>query len=58
MSGQGQSKLKLSGNGNECKPLSMGHFANKEDLRRGFAAATVHDLFNMLSVAVFLPLNW
>jgi sodium-dependent phosphate cotransporter len=36
----------------------MGHFANKEDLRRGFAAATVHDLFNMLSVAVFLPLNW
>ena len=24
MSGKGQSKLKLSGNGNECKPLFLG----------------------------------
>ena len=38
--------------------VAMGHFANKDDLRRGFAAATVHDVFNMLSVLIFLPLNW
>ena len=38
--------------------VAMGHFANKDDLRRGFAAATVHDVFNMLSVLIFLPINW
>ena len=38
--------------------VAMGHFANQDDLRRGFAAATVHDIFNMLNVLVFLPLNW
>ena len=38
--------------------VAMGHFANKDDLRRGFSAATVHDIFNLLSVAIFLPLNW
>uniref|UniRef100_A0A7S0X463 Uncharacterized protein n=1 Tax=Mantoniella antarctica TaxID=81844 RepID=A0A7S0X463_9CHLO len=38
--------------------VAMGHFANKDDLRRGFSAATVHDVFNLLSVLVFLPLNW
>ena len=26
--------------------------------RRAFAAATVHDMFNWLSVLVFLPLEW
>ncbi len=38
--------------------VAMGHFANKDDLRRGFAGATVHDVFNLLNVAVFLPINW
>ena len=38
--------------------VAMGHFNSKDDLRRGFAAATVHDIFNLLSVAVFLPINW
>ena len=38
--------------------VAMGHFANKDDLRRGFSAATVHDIFNMLCVVVFLPINW
>ena len=38
--------------------VAMGHFANQDDLRRGFAAATVHDIFNILNVCVFLPLNW
>ena len=27
-------------------------------LRLGFSAATVHDVFNLLTVSVFLPLNW
>merc|ERR1712230_194301 len=38
--------------------VSMVHFSNPDDLRRGFAAATVHDMFNMLNVLVMLPLNW
>ena len=38
--------------------VAMGHFANQDDLRRGFSAATVHDCFNLLCVLVFLPLNW
>eukprot|EP00217_Crustomastix_stigmatica_P012472 CAMPEP_0183789586 /NCGR_PEP_ID=MMETSP0803_2-20130417/512_1 /TAXON_ID=195967 /ORGANISM="Crustomastix stigmata, Strain CCMP3273" /LENGTH=653 /DNA_ID=CAMNT_0026033759 /DNA_START=36 /DNA_END=1997 /DNA_ORIENTATION=+ len=38
--------------------VAMGHFSNKNDLRRGFSAATVHDLFNLLCVAIFLPLQW
>ena len=38
--------------------VAMGHFANQDDLRRGFSAATVHDCFNLLCVAAFLPLNW
>ena len=38
--------------------VAMGHFANKDDLRRGFAGATVHDVFNMLNVLIFLPINW
>ena len=38
--------------------VAMGHFNDADDLRRGFAAATVHDVFNMLTVAILLPLNW
>eukprot|EP00240_Pyramimonas_obovata_P003228 CAMPEP_0118933484 /NCGR_PEP_ID=MMETSP1169-20130426/12011_1 /TAXON_ID=36882 /ORGANISM="Pyramimonas obovata, Strain CCMP722" /LENGTH=668 /DNA_ID=CAMNT_0006876245 /DNA_START=85 /DNA_END=2091 /DNA_ORIENTATION=+ len=38
--------------------VAMGHFANKDELRRGFAGATVHDCFNLLSVSVLLPLQW
>eukprot|EP00240_Pyramimonas_obovata_P003248 CAMPEP_0118924080 /NCGR_PEP_ID=MMETSP1169-20130426/2375_1 /TAXON_ID=36882 /ORGANISM="Pyramimonas obovata, Strain CCMP722" /LENGTH=661 /DNA_ID=CAMNT_0006865161 /DNA_START=117 /DNA_END=2102 /DNA_ORIENTATION=- len=38
--------------------VAMGHFANKDDLRRGFAGATVHDCFNLLSVSVLLPIQW
>ena len=35
--------------------VAMGHFSNQDDLRRGFSAATVHDCFNLLSVAVSCP---
>ena len=38
--------------------ISMGHMYNKNELRRGFSAATIHDIFNLLSVLVFLPINW
>jgi len=38
--------------------VAMGHFSNPDELRRGFAGATVHDCFNLLSVLVVLPFQW
>lgn len=37
--------------------VSMGHVRDKEEFKRAFAAATVHDYFNLLSVVIFLPLE-
>lgn len=37
--------------------VSLGMVANKEDFRRAFAAATVHDFFNLFAVAILLPLE-
>jgi len=37
--------------------VSLGHVRNKEEFRRAFAAATVHDFFNLLAVVIFLPLE-
>ncbi len=37
--------------------VSLGHVRDKEEFRRAFAAATVHDYFNVLSVLIFLPLE-
>ena len=37
--------------------VSFGHVGNREEFRRAFAAATVHDGFNLLSIAIFLPLE-
>lgn len=37
--------------------VSLGHVRAKEEFKRAFAAATVHDFFNLLSVAIFLPLE-
>lgn len=37
--------------------VSMGHVSDKEEFKRAFAAATVHDYFNLLSVIIFLPLE-
>ncbi|CAN3126778.1 Na/Pi cotransporter family protein [Mycobacterium sp. smrl_JER01] len=37
--------------------VSVGMVANKDDIRRAFSAATVHDFFNLLAVAIFLPLE-
>ncbi|KKD60982.1 sodium:phosphate symporter [Grimontia sp. AD028] len=37
--------------------VSLGHVRNKEEFKRAFAAATVHDFFNLISVVIFLPLE-
>ncbi len=36
---------------------ALGSIRRSEDFRRGFAAATVHDFFNLLAVIVLLPLE-
>ena len=36
---------------------SLGHVRRDLEFRRAFAAATVHDVFNILAVAVFLPIE-
>jgi sodium-dependent phosphate cotransporter len=35
----------------------MGHITRKEEFRRAFAAASVHDFFNILTVCVLFPLE-
>ncbi len=37
--------------------VSMGHIGKKKEFRRAFAAATVHDFFNIMAVVIFLPLE-
>lgn len=37
--------------------VSLGHIRQSNEFRRAFAAATVHDFFNVLSVMVLLPLE-
>ena len=37
--------------------VSHGHMNNMEEFKRAFAGSTVHDLFNLLSVLVILPIN-
>ncbi len=37
--------------------VSLAHWHDGAQFRRAFAAATVHDLFNLLGVLVFLPLE-
>jgi len=37
--------------------VSLGHIARRLEFRRAFAAAIVHDIFNVLAVAIFLPLQ-
>mmetsp|Transcript_5129 Transcript_5129/g.11650 ORF Transcript_5129/g.11650 Transcript_5129/m.11650 type:complete len:615 (+) Transcript_5129:78-1922(+) len=37
--------------------VAMGQMGSGEDLERAFSGATVHDLFNLLSVAVLFPLE-
>lgn len=37
--------------------VSLGYVKNKQNFKRAFAAATVHDFFNILTVLVLLPLE-
>lgn len=37
--------------------VSLGHVGDKEEFRRAFTCATVHDFFNIIAVAIFLPLE-
>lgn len=37
--------------------VALGHVRNGEEFRRAFSAATVHDSFNILAVALLLPLE-
>lgn len=37
--------------------VSINHIGNREEFSRAFAGATVHDFFNILSVATLLPLE-
>jgi sodium-dependent phosphate cotransporter len=37
--------------------VSLGAVRDRESFRRAFSAATVHDFFNLVAVAIFLPLE-
>lgn len=37
--------------------VSLGHIGDKQEFRRAFSAATIHDFFNLLSVVIFLPIE-
>ena len=37
--------------------VSLGHIRSQEEFRKAFAAATIHDFFNLISVVIFLPLE-
>lgn len=37
--------------------VSLGMVSDKASFRRAFGAASIHDFFNLLSVAIFLPLE-
>ncbi len=37
--------------------VSVGHLSRPDEFRRAFAAATVHDFFNLMLVVVFFPLQ-
>lgn len=38
--------------------VSIGHIGRRQELRRSFAASTVHDFFNLLAVAILFPLQY
>ncbi|MCV6615081.1 MAG: Na/Pi symporter [Cellvibrionaceae bacterium] len=37
--------------------VSLGHVRQGQEFKRAFAAATIHDFFNLISVVIFLPLE-
>jgi sodium-dependent phosphate cotransporter len=41
-----------------AKIVSLGHITRKAEFRRAFAASSVHDTFNVITVAIMLPLEY
>ncbi len=41
-----------------AKIVSLGHITRRAEFRRAFAASSVHDTFNFITVAVLLPLEY
>jgi len=37
--------------------VSLGHLTRREEFKRAFAGATLHDFFNLMTVAILLPLE-
>lgn len=37
--------------------VSLGHIRQRQDFKRAFSAATVHDFFNLIAVCIFLPIE-
>ena len=35
--------------------ISVGHITKGEEFKRAFAAATIHDFFNLMAVVIFSP---
>jgi sodium-dependent phosphate cotransporter len=40
-----------------CALVSLGHITRKEEFRRAMSGALVHDFFNLIAVAVLLPIE-
>jgi sodium-dependent phosphate cotransporter len=38
--------------------VSLGHLTRSKEFSRAFAASTVHDFFNILTVVILFPLQW
>ncbi|MEZ6195917.1 MAG: Na/Pi symporter [Planctomycetota bacterium] len=38
--------------------VSLAHIRQAREFERAFAGATMHDFFNVIAVAIFLPLEW
>lgn len=38
--------------------VSLGHITRGEEFKRAFAASTVHDFFNIIAVAILMPLQY
>ncbi len=41
-----------------AKIVSLGHITRRAEFRRAFAASSVHDTFNLITVALLLPLEY
>jgi len=37
--------------------VSIGHIRDGKEFKRAFSAATIHDIFNLMGVAIFLPIE-